>query len=289
MYVCLDRVHSACGSSVYYGHSSTPAFYRESDEVMDERKLSYIVSLLFKKGIYCSLDDNGNIRLMNTNLTLDKNSITVSSESNNVATLNVNFPTRSTAQLPEDLSADMKIECLNKSFSPNTQIIIDLFWDDKYSTFTYRIDKECNYVWLSDILSINYGERPLLKELWRNLNTVKISYVLPDEATLNTDISVIAFDGQEIEIGNHVDLEIRVDQSSEINKVLTNRDLCYYCKESGMIVIKHKEFAPCQIYDLTGKLLHEVPSGQTTIDASSWAKGLYIVKAGNQIAKIAVN
>lgn len=37
---------------------------------MDERKLSYIVSLLFKKGIYCSLDDNGNIRLMNTNLTL---------------------------------------------------------------------------------------------------------------------------------------------------------------------------------------------------------------------------
>ncbi len=226
---------------------------------------------------------------LNTNLTLDKNSITVSSESNNVATLNVNFPTRSTAQLPEDLSADMKIECLNKSFSPNTQIIIDLFWDDKYSTFTYRIDKECNYVWLSDILSINYGERPLLKELWRNLNTVKISYVLPDEATLNTDISVIAFDGQEIEIGNHVDLEIRVDQSSEINKVLTNRDLCYYCKESGMIVIKHKEFAPCQIYDLTGKLLHEVPSGQTTIDASSWAKGLYIVKAGNQIAKIAVN
>lgn len=70
LYVCLDRVHSACGSSVYYGHSSTPAFYRESDEVMDERKLSYIVSLLFKKGIYCSLDDNGNIRLMNTNLTL---------------------------------------------------------------------------------------------------------------------------------------------------------------------------------------------------------------------------
>ena len=70
LYACLDRVHSACGSSVYYGHSSTPAFYRESDEVMDERKLSYIVSLLFKKGIYCSLDDNGNIRLMNTNLTL---------------------------------------------------------------------------------------------------------------------------------------------------------------------------------------------------------------------------
>ncbi len=70
LYACLDRVHSACGSSVYYGHSSTPAFYRESDEVMDERKLSYIISLLFKKGIYCSLDDNGNIRLLNANLTL---------------------------------------------------------------------------------------------------------------------------------------------------------------------------------------------------------------------------
>lgn len=70
LYSCLDRVHSACGSSVYYGHSSTPAFYRESDEVMDERKLSYIISLLFKKGIYCSLDDNGNIRLLNANLTL---------------------------------------------------------------------------------------------------------------------------------------------------------------------------------------------------------------------------
>lgn len=65
---CLDWLHSACGNSVYFGHRSTPCYYKEGDEIMDDNKIYYIISLLYKHKIYCMLDDNGNICLLNTNL-----------------------------------------------------------------------------------------------------------------------------------------------------------------------------------------------------------------------------
>ena len=65
---CLDWLHSACGNSVYFGHRSTPCYYKEGDEIMDYNKQDYIISLLYKHNIYCTLDDNGNICLWNINL-----------------------------------------------------------------------------------------------------------------------------------------------------------------------------------------------------------------------------
>ena len=65
---CLDMIHSACGSSAYFGHWSTPCYAREDDNIMDNSKQQYIISLLYKNNIYCLLDANGNIRLLNYNL-----------------------------------------------------------------------------------------------------------------------------------------------------------------------------------------------------------------------------
>lgn len=64
----LDRLHSACGNSVYFGHKSTPCYYREGDSIMDDYKQKYIISLLYKNNIFCMLDENGNICLLNCNL-----------------------------------------------------------------------------------------------------------------------------------------------------------------------------------------------------------------------------
>ena len=65
---CMDWLHSACGNSVYFGHWSTPCYYKEGDSIMNFEKQYYIISLLYKNNIYCSLDENGNIHLSNNNL-----------------------------------------------------------------------------------------------------------------------------------------------------------------------------------------------------------------------------
>lgn len=65
---CLDWLHSACENSVYFGHRSTPCYYKEGDSIMDENKQNYIISLLYKNHIYCTLDENGNICLLKHNL-----------------------------------------------------------------------------------------------------------------------------------------------------------------------------------------------------------------------------
>ena len=65
---CLDWLHSACGNSVYFGHWSTPCYYKEGDKIMDDNKQHYIISLLYKHNIYCMLDENGNVCLLNCNL-----------------------------------------------------------------------------------------------------------------------------------------------------------------------------------------------------------------------------
>lgn len=57
---CLDKVHSACGASVYYRRTPVYLYYRDDDVVMDANKQSAILSLLFQNGIYCYLDENGN-------------------------------------------------------------------------------------------------------------------------------------------------------------------------------------------------------------------------------------
>ena len=65
---CLDRLHSACENSVYFGHRTTPCYYKTGDEIMDKNKEHYIIYLLYKNNIYCMLDSNGNICLLNCNL-----------------------------------------------------------------------------------------------------------------------------------------------------------------------------------------------------------------------------
>ena len=65
---CLDWLHSACGNSVYFGHRNTPCYYKEGDKIMDDNKQYYIISLLYKHNIYCILDENGNVCLLNCNL-----------------------------------------------------------------------------------------------------------------------------------------------------------------------------------------------------------------------------
>lgn len=64
----LDWLHSSCGNSVYFGHRSTPCYYKEGDKIMDDNKQHYIISLLYKQNIYCMLDENGNLCLLNYNL-----------------------------------------------------------------------------------------------------------------------------------------------------------------------------------------------------------------------------
>lgn len=64
----LDWLHSPCGNSVYFGHWSTPCYFKEGDQIMDDSKQNYIISLLYKNNIYCMLDENGNICLLNCNL-----------------------------------------------------------------------------------------------------------------------------------------------------------------------------------------------------------------------------
>lgn len=65
---CLDWLRSACGNSVYFGHWSTPCYFKEGDQIMDDSKQNYIISLLYKHNIYCMLDENGNVCLLNCNL-----------------------------------------------------------------------------------------------------------------------------------------------------------------------------------------------------------------------------
>lgn len=65
---CLDWLHSACGNSVYFGHRSTPCYYRDGDDIMEQHKQHYIISLLYKNNIWCMQDENGNICLLNCNL-----------------------------------------------------------------------------------------------------------------------------------------------------------------------------------------------------------------------------
>ena len=65
---CIDWLHSACGNSVYFGHRSSPCYYKDGDEIMNNKKQDYIISLLYKHNIYCLLDENGNVCLLNYNL-----------------------------------------------------------------------------------------------------------------------------------------------------------------------------------------------------------------------------
>jgi hypothetical protein len=64
----LDWLHSACGNSVYFGHRSTPCYYKDGDNIMEDNMQYYIISLLYKNNIYCMLDENGNVCLLNCNL-----------------------------------------------------------------------------------------------------------------------------------------------------------------------------------------------------------------------------
>ncbi len=65
---CLDWLHSACGNSVYFGHWRTPYYYKDGDDIMDDNKQKYIISLLYKNNIFCMMDENGNIRLLDCNM-----------------------------------------------------------------------------------------------------------------------------------------------------------------------------------------------------------------------------
>lgn len=79
-HVYLDYVRSACGNSVYFGsllypefrskYVFTPYCKKEDDSIMDINKQKYIISLLYKNKIYCKIEENFNIRLLEYNLNI---------------------------------------------------------------------------------------------------------------------------------------------------------------------------------------------------------------------------
>lgn len=226
---------------------------------------------------------------INTKLSLDKNSISVSDDVQEKAMLSVDFSNQSLTQLPESLLADLQIQCKNNLFPAGTKIVVELFWNGKFSTFSYEINMASNSVWLTDIIGVNYAERPQLKNFWENLSTCNITYILSGSEPLETEMSVVAFGEESYKVGNTVILVVKPEQGSRVADVLKTEGFCYYDKNSSAIVINGGEGLPCQIYDTCGRLIYNQTAPWKSLNVSSWETGLYIVKMNEKVTKICID